>query len=70
MFAKPLSVAILALAVSGCASTTRNAELPNRPNAYESVGTPFVSPADLGIRKREKNEKIRRLLREIRGESP
>ncbi len=70
MFRKPLTVAIFALAFSGCAFTARTAESPNRANAYGSVATPFVSQADLGIRKREKDEKIRRLLREIRGESP
>lgn len=70
MFRKSFRAAISVLALSGCASTARIAEPPNRPSVYEPSRTPFVSEADRGIQKRERDEKIRRLLREIRGESP
>lgn len=70
MSRKIFSATVLALAITGCATTERNSDLANRPNGYEPLRTPFVSEADRGIQKRERDEKIRRLLREIRGESP
>ena len=70
MLCKTLSAILFALAVSGCATTSRSVEFQNQTNEYGHVRTPFVSEADRGIRKREKGEKIQRLLREIRGESP
>lgn len=70
MLCKSLSAILFVLAVSGCATTARNVGFQNRTNEYGQTRTPFVSEADREIRKREKEEKIQRLLREIRGESP
>lgn len=60
--------AFMAMVLSGCAGNVRNSERMQPTVRYGIPTEPYVSEASLEMERREKREKIRSLLREIRKE--